>query len=46
MFFASHRASYVTGASLVMDGGSSLAPGRASGRNEILQARLAAQREH
>ncbi len=42
-FFASPRASYVTGASLVMDGGSSLAPGSGS-RGDILQDRLKAQR--
>ena len=41
MFFASPKASYVTGASLVMDGGSSLAPAR-SGRGDILQDRLKA----
>jgi len=39
MFFASPKASYVTGASLVMDGGSSLAPGSGS-RGDILQNKL------
>jgi 3-oxoacyl-[acyl-carrier protein] reductase len=39
MFFASPKASYITGASLVMDGGSSLAPGSGS-RGDILQDRL------
>jgi len=42
MFFASEKASYVTGASLVMDGGSTLAPGSGS-RNDILQERLKAK---
>ena len=42
MFFASPRAGYITGASLVMDGGSSLAPG-AGGRGDILQDRLRAK---
>ena len=42
MFFASPQAGYVTGASLVMDGGSSLAPGSGS-RNDILQERLKAK---
>jgi 3-oxoacyl-[acyl-carrier protein] reductase len=45
MFFASAKASYITGASLVMDGGSSLAPGSA-GRNDILQQRLKAKAGH
>lgn len=45
LFFASPRAGYVTGASLVMDGGSSLAPGP-SGRNDILQERLAMKAGH
>lgn len=42
MFFASPKASYITGASLIMDGGSSLAPGSGS-RNDILQDRLQAK---
>ncbi|MCK9543167.1 MAG: SDR family oxidoreductase [Novosphingobium sp.] len=45
MFFASPRAGYITGASLVMDGGSSLAPGQ-GGRGDILQDRLKAQQGH
>lgn len=45
LFFASPNAGYVTGASLVMDGGSSLAPG-SGGRGSILQDRLKAQMEH
>lgn len=42
-FFASPKASYITGASLVMDGGSSIAPRRPGG-DAILQERLKAQR--
>ncbi|MDP3674507.1 MAG: SDR family oxidoreductase [Novosphingobium sp.] len=45
LFFASPKAAYVTGASLVMDGGSSLAGGR-GGRNDVLKDRLTAQQEH
>lgn len=39
MFLASPRAGYITGQSIVMDGGSSLAPA-ARGGGDILQARL------
>ncbi len=44
LFFASPAAGYVTGASLVMDGGASLAPG-SGGRGDILRDRLRAQVE-
>lgn len=45
MFFASPKASYITGASLVMDGGSSISAGRGRG-NDTLKKRLEAQQEH
>lgn len=44
-FLASPRAGYITGISIRMDGGSSLAPG-ASGRGDILQDRLKARVGH
>lgn len=46
MFFASPKASYVTGASLVMDGGSTLAANGGGGRSDILQERLKANAGH
>jgi 3-oxoacyl-[acyl-carrier protein] reductase len=44
LFLASPQASYITGTSLRMDGGSTVAA--SSGRNSQLQDKLAAQREH
>lgn len=44
LFLASPAAGYVTGTTIKMDGGSTIAP--ASGRNDFLQQRLGAQREH
>ena len=44
LFLASPRASYITGTSIKMDGGSSVAA--PNGRGDILQDRLKAQRKH
>lgn len=44
LFLASPAADYITGTSIKLDGGSTIAP--ASGRNDLLQERLKAQREH
>lgn len=44
LFLASADASYITGTSIKIDGGSTVAP--SSGRTELLQQRLEAQREH
>lgn len=44
LFLASPAADYITGTTIKLDGGSTIAP--ASGRNELLQQRLKAQQEY
>lgn len=44
LFLAAPAADYITGTTIKLDGGSTIAP--ASGRNELLQQRLKAQQEH
>lgn len=44
LFLAAPAADYITGTTIKLDGGSTIAP--AGGRNDLLQARLRAQQEH